>query len=163
MSILNHKHSNAGASAASRLRIGALPGQTDRGRIGIVSRSSELSALAARQLASFGLGACAIEQAGEKANGHAPSHLQRLQCFDEDPGTDAVLLIGAFDTAELDVCTAWIAQHMRKPLVAFIDETDPAHAQRARLRDCDARLVNDASQMGEAVASVVQPEWLPFD
>jgi succinyl-CoA synthetase alpha subunit len=161
MAFLVNKHSGDRTDAAAELRIGALPGERQRGRIGIVSGSAVLAAFAARQLAAFGLGASQVVRPAE--DHRAPSQLEQLQRFDADPGTDAVLLIGALDPEGLDDCTAWIVDHMHKPLVGFIDEADPAHGQRERLQACGVHLARDARLMGELVASLVEPSWLPFD
>jgi succinyl-CoA synthetase alpha subunit len=161
MAFFIHRQRRDGASAPGKPRIGALPGDAQRGRIGIVSGSEALCRLAARQLVPFGLGAATVLA---RADGPAaPSHLPQLQLFDEDPGTDAVLLIGSLLPQELDDCAAWIVDHKHKPLVGFIDETDPAAAQRARLQACGVHMAREAGRIGELVASLVEPAWLPFD
>ena len=130
--------------------------------IRIVSRSLALTTFAARQLAHFGLGASTVVGLAEDHPG--ASHLQLLELFEDDPGTDAVLLIGAIHAAEEDECAAWIEQHMRKPIVGFIDSADnAAQAQGKRLRACGAHMAREADKLGELVASAVAPQWLPFD
>jgi succinyl-CoA synthetase alpha subunit len=151
-----------GVVTPGQLRIGALPGDVHRrGRIGIVSRSVALTSFAARQMAPFGLGASTV--VGLAPDQPAPSHLQLLRLFDDDWGTDAVLLIGAIHPDEEDECAAWIREHMRKPLVGFIDGADPAHAQGSRLQACGVHMAREADMLGGLVSSVVAPQWLPFD
>lgn len=152
----------AGVITPAEVRIGALPGEDHRrGRIGIISRSMELIATAARQLALFGLGtSTAVGLAGDH---HEPTHLDLLKLFDEDPGTDAVLVIGPIDEHSEEACTTWLRQGARKPIVGFIDDADPARAQRTRLQDCGAHMTRNPAMLGELTASVVEPRWLPFD
>jgi succinyl-CoA synthetase alpha subunit len=152
----------AGVVTPGEVKVGALPGDVHRrGRIGIVSRSQSLTTYAARQLALFGLGTSTVVGLAEEH--HGPTHLELLQLFDQDRGTDAVLLIGDIDEDEQEACAAWIATHGRKPLAGWVGDDAAAAAGHARLRACGVQVPRDAGAMGELVASLVEPRWLPFD
>lgn len=133
----------------------------DRGRIGIVARSPALVREVGRQLSTFGLGASKVECLPAQRDGL--THLDVLKTFNAHWGTDAVLLLGAIDAHEEAACTAWIARHMNKPVIGFIDPADPAHAQQERLRACGVHMSRDAARIGELTASLVDSPWLPFD
>ena len=134
----------------------------ETGRIGIVTRSPALAGEVGRQLSLFGLGASRIECL--PVQGHdATTHLDLLKMFNGHWGTDAVLLLGAIAPDEEAACTEWIAGHMKKPVIAFLDGTDPAHAQEERLRACGVHTSRDPATIGELTASLVECPWLPFD
>jgi succinyl-CoA synthetase alpha subunit len=131
------------------------------GRIGIVSRSPALAREAASQLALFGLGAsnlvCLPEAGGA-------SCLDLLKMFDAHWGTDAVLLLGEIDGADLKACAAWIATHRDKPVIGFVDDrAATTREQWELLRACGVHLCRDAAAIGELAASLVELPWLPFD
>ncbi|MGM9491178.1 succinate--CoA ligase subunit alpha [Ideonella sp. YS5] len=152
----------AGLVTPAEVKIGGLPGEAHRrGHIGIISRSLGLTALAARQLVQFGLGTSTA--VGLAEDHHEPTHLELLKLFEQDPATDAVLLIGPIDEASEAACAAWIRAGAHKPLVGYIDEADPARAQRTRLQDCGVHMTRNPAMLGELTASVVDTRWLPFD
>lgn len=153
----------AGVVTPGEVQVGALPGDVHRrGRIGIVSRSVALTSYVARHLAQFGLGASTVVGLPE-AELHGLTHLELLKMFSEDAGTDAVLLVGAIGADELQRCAEWIAQHMKKPLVGYVEEGAAAAAQRTTLQACGVKLASDPALIGELTASVVDCRWLPFD
>jgi succinyl-CoA synthetase alpha subunit len=131
----------------------------ERGRIGIVTRSAALAREVQRGLPMFGLGASRIVSLPAQGM----THLALLKMFEAHWGTDAVLLLGAIDAGEEEACTEWIARHMDKPVIGFIDEDDAAHAQQERLRACGVHMSRDAESIGELTASLVDSPWLPFD
>jgi succinyl-CoA synthetase alpha subunit len=152
----------AGLVTPAEVKIGGLPGDVHRrGHIGIISRSLDLTALAARQLVQFGLGTSTA--VGLAEDHHEPTHLELLKLFEQDPATDAVLLIGPIDEESEAACAAWIRAGEHKPLVGYIDEADPARAQRTRLQDCGVHMTRNPAMLGELTASVVDTRWLPFD
>lgn len=148
----------AGLLTPGEVRIGALDIEAPQpGRLGIVARSPGLVPDVARQLAKFGLGASTVVSlSGQRPAGLA--HLELLQLFEQDPGTDAVLLLGPIDAEDEAACAAWLAAHMRKPVVGFLD--GPVGA---RLRASGVHVTRDPQALGSLVASVVEPPWLPFD
>jgi len=153
----------AGLITPGEVTIGSLRGEVHRsGHVGIVTRSVEISAQVARQLTRFGLGASTIVALAED---HHPglTQLELLKLFDADPATDAVMLVGPIDDEHEEECAAWIAGHMAKPVVGFIDDASPAQRQRARLQACGAHMTRNPAMLGELTASVVDTRWLPFD
>ena len=96
------------------------------GRIGIVTRSAPLAREVGRQLSAFGLGASKVVVLPAQDL----THLALLKTFQCHWGTDAVLLLGAIDAAEAQACTDWIAHHMDKPVIGFIEDGDPAQEQQ---------------------------------
>ena len=133
-----------------------------RGHIGIVTRSAAMVPQLAQQLRRFGLGPSEVV-ALEDGDQGGLTLLELLKRFDADPATDAVLLVGAIDEQEEAACVAWIAGQRVKPLVGFIDEADPASAQRMRLQQSGAHMTRNSAMLGELTASVVDTRWLPFD
>lgn len=153
----------AGVVTPGEVQVGALQGDVHRrGRIGIVSRSVTLTSYVARHLAQFGLGASTVVGLPE-AQLHGLTHLELLKMFNEDSATDAVLLVGAIGQDELQRCAEWIAEHMHKPLVGYVEDGVATQAQRATLQGCGVRLATDPALIGELTASVVDCRWLPFD
>ena len=132
------------------------------GHIGIVTRSAAIVPQLAQQLRRFGLGPSTVVALDEGSHGGL-TLLELLKRFDADPATDAVLLVGPIDERDEADCAAWIAQKRVKPLVGFIDEADPAGAQRKRLQACGAHMTRNPAMLGELTASVVDSRWLPFD
>jgi succinyl-CoA synthetase alpha subunit len=129
------------------------------GRIGIISRSAALAREAARQLSMFELGVSKLVDVPAKG----ATCLELLKMFEGHWGTDAVLLLGAIDAGEAVACTEWIARHMDKPVIGFIDEADADHPQEALLRACGVHVSRDAATLGALTASLVEYPWLPFD
>ena len=153
----------AGVLVPDEIRIGNLPDTApQRGRIGVILRSPALMAEVARQFRQHGMGASTVVSLADPCRSGL-SHLDLLQLFEADPGTDAVLLAGAIDDEDEAACADWIARHLGKPVVGWIADSGPAAGQRARLASCGAHMTHDLASLGVLTASVVEPQWLPFD
>lgn len=153
----------AGVLTPDEVRIGTLPDPApQRGRIGIILRTPSLLGEVARQFRPYGMGASTVIGLPEHCAAGL-SHLELLQLFEADPGTDAVVLVGPIDGEAEEACTAWIATHLRKPLVGWIADGGTDAGQRARLTACGAHMTHELTAIGELTASVAEPQWLPFD
>jgi len=101
-------------------KIGIMPGYIhEPGRVGVVSRSGTLTYEAVHQLTLLGIGqSTCIGIGGDPIVG--TGFVDALRLFQDDPGTDAVILIGEIGgTAEEDAA-AFIRAHLTKPVVAFV-------------------------------------------
>ena len=109
-----------GLITPEEIKIGIMPGHIHRkGRIGVVSRSGTLTYEAVAQLTEIGLGqSSAVGIGGDPINGL--KHIDIMRLFNDDPETDAVIMIGEIGGPDEAEAAVWCKAHMKKPIVGFI-------------------------------------------
>jgi succinyl-CoA synthetase alpha subunit len=89
------------------------------GKVGIISRSGTLTYEVAAQITNVGMGqSSCMGIGGDPIIG--TTHKDALELFNADPDTDIVLLIGEIGGTDEEIAAAYIKEHMKKPVVAFI-------------------------------------------
>ncbi|MDH4182330.1 MAG: succinate--CoA ligase subunit alpha, partial [Betaproteobacteria bacterium] len=164
-----------GTITPEELKIGIMPGHIHRkGRIGVVSRSGTLTYEAVAQLTEIGLGqSSAVGIGGDPVNGL--KHIDVLKLFNDDPETDAVVMIGEIGGTDEEIAAQWAREHMKKPVVGFIaGVTAPpgkrmghagaiisggkgtAQEKLAMLEECGIRTTKNPSEIGKLLKSVLK-------
>jgi succinyl-CoA synthetase alpha subunit len=109
-----------GVITPDEIKIGIMPGHIHKkGPVGVVSRSGTLTYEAVGQLMELGLGqSSCVGIGGDPVNGL--KHLDVMKLFNDDPQTEAVIMVGEIGGTDEEDCARWIKDNMRKPVVGFI-------------------------------------------
>lgn len=163
-----------GLIVPDEIKIGIMPGHIHRqGRIGVVSRSGTLTYEAVAQLTELGLGqSAAVGIGGDPINGL--KHIDILKMFNDDPNTDAVVMIGEIGGPDEVIAARWAKDNMTKPVVGFIAGVtapagkrmghagalisggdDTAEAKLAVMEECGIKTTRDPSEMGALLKSIL--------
>jgi succinyl-CoA synthetase alpha subunit len=163
-----------GLITPDEIKIGIMPGHIHRkGRIGVVSRSGTLTYEAVAQLTEIGLGqSSAVGIGGDPINGL--KHIDVMQMFNDDPDTDAVIMIGEIGGPDEADAARWCKEHMKKPVVGFIagvtappgkrmghagalisGGADTADAKLAIMEECGFTVTRNPSEMGKLLKSLL--------
>ncbi len=163
-----------GLITPEEIKIGIMPGHIHRkGRIGVVSRSGTLTYEAVAQVTALGLGqSSAVGIGGDPVNGL--KHIDVLRLFNDDPETDAVVMIGEIGGTDEEEAAHWVKANMKKPVVGFIaGVTAPpgkrmghagaiisggkgtAQEKLAVMDACGIKVTRDPSEMGSLLKTVL--------
>ena len=163
-----------GVITPDEIKIGIMPGHIHRkGRIGVVSRSGTLTYEAVAQLTEIGLGqSSAVGIGGDPINGL--KHIDVMKMFNDDPDTDAVIMIGEIGGPDEAEAARWCKDHFKKPVVGFIAGVtappgkrmghagalisggeDTAEAKLAVMEACGFKVTRNPSEMGKLLKSLL--------
>jgi len=164
-----------GAITPDELKIGIMPGHIHmKGRVGVVSRSGTLTYEAVGQLTELGIGqSTAVGIGGDPVNGL--KHIDVLKLFNDDPDTDAVIMIGEIGGSDEETAALWARDNMKKPVVGFIaGVTAPpgkrmghagaiisggkgtAQEKLAVMESCGIKVTKNPAEMGKLLKSVLK-------
>ena len=164
-----------GVITPEECKIGIMPGHIHkRGSIGIISRSGTLTYEAVGQLRELGLGqSSCVGIGGDPVNGL--KHIDVLRMFNDDPQTEAVIMVGEIGGNDEELAARWVKDHMRKPVVGFIaGVTAPpgkrmghagaiisggkgtAQEKLAVMESCGIKVTKNPAEMGKLLKSALK-------
>jgi malate-CoA ligase subunit alpha len=110
----------AGLISPGKAMLGIMPGHIyQQGSVGLVTRSGTLGYEAAAQMKSLGIGiSTSVGIGGDPINGS--SFVDVLQRFEEDPETEAVMMIGEIGGPQEAEAARFAKEHMRKPVIGYV-------------------------------------------
>ncbi|AJD90984.1 succinyl-CoA synthetase subsunit alpha [Jeotgalibacillus malaysiensis] len=168
-----------GVITPDECKIGIMPGYIHtKGHVGVVSRSGTLTYEAVHQLSQEGIGqSTAVGIGGDPVNG--TNFIDALEAFNNDPETEAVIMIGEIGGTAEEEAAEWVKANMKKPVVGFIGgATAPpgkrmGHAgaiisggkgtaeEKIRvMNECGIAVAETPSVMGETLIKVLKEKGL---
>ncbi len=164
-----------GVITPDELKIGIMPGHIHKkGPIGVVSRSGTLTYEAVGQLMEVGLGqSTCVGIGGDPVNGL--KHIDVMKMFNDDPQTEAVIMVGEIGGSNEEECARWIKDHMKKPVVGFIAGVTAPPGKRmghagaiisggkgtaaeklAVMEECGIKVTRNPAEMGKLLKSILK-------
>ncbi|MFN8652929.1 MAG: succinate--CoA ligase subunit alpha [Gemmatimonadales bacterium] len=110
----------AGMISPGKCMLGIMPGHIyKQGSVGLVTRSGTLGYEAASQMKDLGIGvSSSIGIGGDPVNGS--SFLDILSLFEQDPETEAVMMIGEIGGPQEAEAAMWVKENMTKPVIGYV-------------------------------------------
>jgi succinyl-CoA synthetase alpha subunit len=163
-----------GVVTAGQSKIGIMPANIFKvGSVGVVSRSGTLTYEAVFQTTQAGLGqTSAVGIGGDPINGL--KHIDVMRLFNDDPDTDAVIMIGEIGGPDEAEAARWCKANMKKPIVGFIagvtappgkrmghagalisGGADTADAKLAIMEECGFTITRNPSEMGRLLQKLL--------
>ncbi|HLF38124.1 MAG TPA: succinate--CoA ligase subunit alpha [Burkholderiales bacterium] len=164
-----------GVITPDEIKIGIMPGHIHkRGPVGVVSRSGTLTYEAVGQLMEQGLGqSTCVGIGGDPVSGL--KHVDVLKMFNDDPRTEAVVMVGEIGGTDEEEAARWVKANMRKPVVGFIAGVTAPPGKRmghagaiisggkgtaaeklAVMEECGIKVTRNPAEMGKLMRSVLK-------
>jgi len=164
-----------GVITPDEIKIGIMPGHIHKkGPIGVVSRSGTLTYEAVGQLMEVGLGqSSCVGIGGDPVNGL--KHIDVLKMFNDDPQTEAVIMVGEIGGTNEEEAARWVKANMKKPVVGFIAGVTAPPGKRmghagaiisggkgtaaeklAVMEECGIKTTKNPAEMGKLLKSVLK-------
>jgi succinyl-CoA synthetase alpha subunit len=164
-----------GVITPDEIKIGIMPGHIHKkGPVGVVSRSGTLTYEAVGQLMDLNLGqSSCVGIGGDPVNGL--KHIDVLKMFNDDPQTEAVIMVGEIGGSDEETAAQWVKANMKKPVVGFIaGVTAPpgkrmghagaiisggkgtAQEKLAVMESCGIRVTKNPAEMGKLLKSALR-------
>ncbi len=164
-----------GVITPDEIKIGIMPGHIHkRGPVGVVSRSGTLTYEAVGQLMEVGLGqSSCVGIGGDPVNGL--KHVDVLKMFNDDPQTEAVVMVGEIGGTNEEEAARWVKANMKKPVVGFIAGVTAPPGKRmghagaiisggkgtameklAVMEECGIKTTKNPAEMGKLLKSVLK-------